>query len=205
MKEFTSPFAYFDTMVIVSRLSQSFEYVYRSEVYLFGYLACVLSVMGGRAAADWKYSFYATDDGLPFSPEMSDAIDALLNDSTLRTDGDGSGRLLANESIASELDLLQTMGSFRVRYPWLEAATLSASAISVGGVKSVLENLPAFASSRIRKTVSALVDESDVRQIHEDAAELREVGGKDFHHDMLSTVITWLTARLYLNDPSCDP
>ena len=55
--------AFFDTLVLIDRISQRIGTVVGPEVHLFAYLACLLAVYRGWPSADWGYRFACTDNG----------------------------------------------------------------------------------------------------------------------------------------------
>jgi len=71
----TSPQAYFDSLLLGSRLTQTVRGFSRSELHLLAYASCLLSLYGGKPVSDWEYEFSSTPSGLPFSKNLDDALD----------------------------------------------------------------------------------------------------------------------------------
>src|SRR4051812_31260182 len=75
----SNPAAYFDVLLLGERISDLVEGFSKPEIHLFSYAACLLSLYEGAPVADWEYEFVSGKNGLPFSAEIDDAMDALFS------------------------------------------------------------------------------------------------------------------------------
>ena len=76
--ETINPFAIYDTLFVGNKLQRYIGDFNSSEVQLFCYFSCLLSLYEGNPTSFWGYKFIKNDLGVPLSTEVYTALDCLL-------------------------------------------------------------------------------------------------------------------------------
>lgn len=184
-----SPEATFDTLTIIARLEPTVGRVLPSEVHLFAYLACLLSLYSGHPVADWGYAFTGTVEGSPFSANVSEAIGMLRASSDLLSDTTG---LSLSESGRTEYELLRTLTQNAAREEFVVGACSSVLALPVPLVRSAMQQEPALRRVTALATSRPLLEGVDVDVLYEQFQALAIVIGSEIR-DVMVPAVAWLT------------
>ena len=82
-----NPYAYFDSLSISHRLQENLGNIVTAEIYLFSYLACILSLYRRRPISDWQYKLSITEYGFPYSVDLDNATKMLEETGNLAKEG----------------------------------------------------------------------------------------------------------------------
>lgn len=190
------PDAYYDTLAISAKLADSFESVAPSEIHLFAYLSCLLSLYSGKTASDWGYGFVATENGSPYSPEVDDALRFLVREGYLY---ESNGYLtIIDEGLQDYVELGELMRN-QEREPFLNGSCASVLAMPIGLIRQAISSdhdmnvAPAFGDTR------GLLTDSSVEDLHEAFALLsREIGVGV--NDLMVPAVVWLNYLSQANE-----
>lgn len=182
-----NPDAAFDALCIVSRVGASVGGAYRTEVYLFSYLSCVLYIYRQNPVATWGYDFSVTRNGLPFSAPLDHAIDVLMSGALLN---EHNGKLEISESGSAELEILQSLGQNSRRVEYIDGATASLLALPMGVLRGALQQQPDLARGRkIGKTRRLFA--GDHEDLYDELERLSRAIGVEFS-DLMIPAVAWL-------------
>lgn len=184
-----NPEATFDVLAIVAHLEPTVGRVLPSEVHLFSYLGCLLSLYSGNPVADWGYAFAGTVEGSPFSASVNEALGALRASSDLV--GDGTGLALSAPG-RNEYELLRTLGQNSHREEFLVGACSSVLALPVPVVRSALQQEPALRRVAAIAAPRPLLETVDLDGLYEQFKALASVIGAEVS-DVMVPAVAWLT------------
>lgn len=182
------PEAAFDVLAIVAGLTPPFSEVLFSEVHLFAYLSCLLSLYDGQPVADWGYSFAGTREGSPYAHPLSDSIQSLY----------GSGFLIGDERLIQiseagrqEYEFLCTLSQNIRRTEYVAGACASVLALPLGVVRAALSQEPALKRTAALAATRPLLESADQSVLYEQFEALSEAVGVDIH-DLMVPAVAWL-------------
>ena len=184
-----SPEAAFDTLAIVASLEPTVGRVLPSEVHLFAYLGCLLSLYSGHPVADWGYAFTGTIEGSPFSAAVNEAVGVLRSSSDLLSDLTGLG---LSESGRAEYDLLRTLPRNASREEFVLGACSSVLALPVPLVRSAMQQEPALRRVTALAASRPLLEGVDLDALYEQFQALASVIGTEIS-DVMVPAVAWLT------------
>jgi hypothetical protein len=184
----SNPLAYFDALAISVKLQQTFDRTAISEVHLFAYLACLLSLYRGCAASDWGYEFVATENGSPFSADLEEAIVSLV----LEGLGEQSDRYLVvtveGQSVCAELSDFERN---RRREEFLSAACASVLALPLGTIRSAMVTDHDMKLATELRDTRRLLTETAVEDLHDAFSALSDEIGIHVR-DLMVPAVVWL-------------
>jgi hypothetical protein len=180
--------AYHDTLAISARLQRVLDDVAPSEVHLFAYLSCLLSLYDGWPAGGWGYSFATTENGYPFSADIDNALKMLSQESAITHDLDF---FRITDHGLRELNFTSSLDQQRRRLPFIDGACASALALPLGLVRSALLEEPELRRAIAVSSSRWLLEESGVALIHEHFEALRQVVG-GAGEDRVVPAVVWL-------------
>lgn len=184
-----NPYAYFDCLSICRRLESALGNAAESEVHLFAYLSCLLSLYARQPASSWEYSFSVTESGYPYSPELGASLDTLetmgcleISNTVVRVTLDGM----------REYENLLTLSQNTEREAFVDGACSTALVMPVGAVRKAIS-----VSADIRQAIelhrsTLLLTETGVDDIYDELATLASVAELDTRELMVPAVV-WLT------------
>jgi hypothetical protein len=183
-----TPFAYYDSLAIVSKLASTFTKTAISEVHLFAYLACLLGLYRGKPVADWGYEFVATENGSPFSLEVEEAIQFLIREGYLVE----SARYLTISSLGQEeYANLQELSQNEAREEFIEASCSCVVAVPLGVIRSAVATDHDMEAARQLQDTRRLLTDSAVADLHDVFKALSEEIGVDIK-DLIVPAVVWL-------------
>lgn len=184
-----NPFAAYDTLFVGNKLQRYIGDFNFSEVQLFCYFSCLLSLYEGNPTSFWGYKFIKNDLGVPLSTEVYDALDCLLRNEEIE-ELDKYYKI-TNEG-EHKIVFLSSLSRFQNRIKYLETACESLLALPVGNIRNAINSEPivrAASSSSVR----TLVDEDNgaITLLYEQFDLLKEaINSKD--SDLFVPAVTWL-------------
>lgn len=182
------PDAYYDTLAISVKLKSSFESIAPSEIHLFAYLSCLLSLYRGKAVSDWGYEFVATSNGSPFSQEVDNALTFLVREGYLY---ESNGYLtIVSEGLQDYKELGELLQN-RQREPFLDGACASVLAMPIGLIRQAISTDHDMKAAMSFGDTRALLTESSVENLYEAFALLSQEIGVNIN-DLMVPAVVWL-------------
>jgi hypothetical protein len=200
-----SPEATFDTLAVVSRLRPRLEFVFASEIHLFLYLSCILSISTKQPVSTWGYSFAGTSQGAPYSPEVQFAISELVHAGDLTYRAHPEGGIIATEQGMGEYELLGTLAFNQTRDLCIAGACESMLALPVPLVRTALEHEPVLKRALSRPSSRQLLVAMDAEAIYNQFAALADVLGPINPRELLVPAVVWLSYLVRLPDADIEP
>lgn len=183
-----NPSAYFDVLSLAERMSDLVEGFSRQEMHLFTYAACLLSLYEGQPTAEWGYEFVASENGLPFSPEINGAIETSFGLGLLHNHGQLI--LITNDGKAELADLRQMEG-IRLRDRYLAGAADSLLVFNPGNVREALNYDPAISYLKKGNRTDWILTTPVVDRLYNNFQQLRAALAYDAR-DLSVPLVSWL-------------
>ncbi|QRX64300.1 hypothetical protein JS578_03335 [Dysgonomonadaceae bacterium zrk40] len=187
--ETINPFAIYDTLFVGNKLQRFIGDFNSSEVQLFCYFSCLLSLYEGNPTSFWGYKFIKNDLGVPLSNDVYTALDCLLRNNELAKADDYYK--ITNEGVL-KCNALSEFGRFENRNKYLEASCESLLALPIGYIRNSINNEPIVRAAN-NSSIRTLVDEDNgaVALLYEQFELLKEaIDSKD--SDLFVPAVTWL-------------
>lgn len=195
-----SPEAYYDAMSVPLRAPRSVQPLTISELHLFSYLGCLLGMLRGQPATDWGYQFSLTQEGYPFSAELSFSHEAVIRQGFHSVDE--AGRITVDQSrTAAELAVLEDIRDWGGRSSLLRTATDCSLALPIGAIKHAFSQLPAVRIAGSLGQQKILLEHDEVSLLHEEFKLIDELLGNEAK-DLLAPAVVWLSARVLRHEES---
>ena len=187
--ETINPFAIYDTLFVGNKLQRYIGDFNSSELQLFCYFSCLLSLYEGNPISFWGYKFIKNDLGVPLSTEVYIALDCLLRNNELeKTD---NYYKITSEG-KSKCEVLSKFSRFENRNKYLEASCESLLALPLGYIRNSINSEPIVRAAN-NSTIRTLVDEENgaIALLYEQFELLKEaINSKDL--DLFVPAVTWL-------------
>jgi len=184
----SNPFAYFDTLSLAERLSDVVEGFSRPELHLLAYAACLLSIYDGQPAAEWGYEFVSTENGLPFSQDIDEAIEMGFGLGLLF----GHGALIAiTQDGQTELKTLRDMESSKARDRYLAGAGDALLVFNPGNIREAFNYDPTISYLKGGNRTEWVLTKPVVERLYENFKQLREALAYNAK-DLSVPLISWL-------------
>jgi hypothetical protein len=185
-----NPAAIFDVLAIHGHLRRSVGAISRSELHLFAYLGCLLSLYDRRPASEWRYSFAATKFGAPFSTELDASYRDAVLEGVIAVDSDPEVSKLTPRG-GEELGELSTLLTLKARDRYLEAACATSLMLPVSMTRDAVGSDSRIKSSAALQTTRALLTNDWYADIHSQFDALRSAVG-DASIDLLAPAVVWV-------------
>ncbi|HYA39976.1 MAG TPA: hypothetical protein VEF34_01630 [Syntrophobacteraceae bacterium] len=161
----------------------------RSELHLFSYLACLLSLYKNHPVADWEYGFAVTQQGHPFSPDIDEALGVLFQIGHLVR---ANSYLKTSMGGVNEYNILKSLQINAEREPFLDGACASLLALPVGTIRHALSQEPDIRNAVSLSQSRKLLTDSSLDMLYDQFATLSKAIGVDVDDLMVPSVV-WLT------------
>ncbi|MBL7956001.1 MAG: hypothetical protein JNJ91_13275 [Flavobacteriales bacterium] len=166
----TSFQAYFDSLFLGARLTETVRGFSRSELHLLSYASCLLSLYGGKPVSDWDYNFSSTPSGLPYAPDLDEAISYNMRMGYVTEQGNLL-KVTAEGNLG--LDFWKELTINQERVVYLNGASDCLLLFTPNVIREAIEYEPAFAFIKRHTQTSWLFSEQIVDRLHDTFAELR--------------------------------
>lgn len=190
-----NPAATIDCLYFGDRLQQIVGGFSAAELHMLGYFACLLSLYRRAPLADWGYQFIGTKCGAPFSKDVEESCNVLLNGGYFIVEGN---RLNFTTLAGERLQQLSFLDLFKKRRESLVGAASAVVAFPLGIVREALSNEPDLQRARLVPLNRELLETAAVESIYEQFDVLKSAFG-DIHDDLRLPAVAWITA-LYQSD-----
>lgn len=182
-------YAYFDCLSICDRLESAVGDADISEIHLFAYLSCLLSIYKQHPASSWEYSFSVTQYGYPYSPELDEEFRTLITRGCL----DLKKRVVNITSTGrDEYQVLKRFSVNSERETFVEAACSTALVMPLGMVRKAIAATPDIRRAAELDRSVQLLDQIAENDIYGEFKALRAMPELDTTEMMLPAVV-WLT------------
>lgn len=187
--ETINPFAIYDTLFVGNKLQRYIGDFNSSEIQLFCYFSCLLSLYDGNPISFWGYKFIKNDLGVPLSTNVYDALDCLVRNNEVEKTSD---YYKITSDGHSKCELLSELGRFHDRRKYLDAACESLLALPLGYIRSSINSEPIVRAAN-NSAVRTLVDEENgaITLLYEQFELLKEVINSH-DADLFVPAVTWL-------------
>lgn len=194
-----NPFAFYDSLALSNKLQGVLGSCVRSEIHLFSYLSCLLSLYKKCPAADWGYSFAGTQYSAPFSKEVEDAINISINYGLLN---EADQYIRISRRGVLECQNLSRLGQNIQRERFLDGACSSVLAMPVNILRDSLLSEPGLNTSTKLSSPRLLLDESNPSLVllYDQFQALSKTIGVELD-DLMVPAVLWLT---YLSNTQSD-
>lgn len=194
-----NPFAFYDTLALSNSLQGILGNCVRSEIHLFSYLSCLLSLYKKNPIADWGYSFAGTYYSSPFSMEIEDAINFSISYGYIT---EANQYINISEHGLIEYKKLSILKQNIQRERFLSGASSSTLAIPVNALRESLGSEPGLKASSHQISPRLLLDESNPSLVllYDQFQALSKTIGIDLV-DLMVPAVLWLT---YLSKSQTD-
>jgi len=149
-------FSTYDILSLTTKLEKSLGDISEGEIQMFSYLACILSILDGKSANTWGYSFIKNEFGSPYSEAINSSLESLFTNNSLILD---SEYYKINESSSLKLKILSKLGLYKSRETYLEIATNCIKFIPYSSVRKALFCEPSLKIAIKNKNRRLLLDE----------------------------------------------
>lgn len=184
----SGPSAYFDTLSLGEYMTDLVEGFSRTELHLFAYAACLLSIYDGQPVADWGYEFVSTDTGLPFSQELDEAMDEIL---ALDYTHLHNRLLMITSGGRGELASLRQLEGYRERDRFLRGAGDALLVLNPGNIREAFNYEPSISYLRKGNRTDWVLTTPVVDRLYGNFQQLRAALAYNAR-DLSVPLISWL-------------
>lgn len=185
-----NPYSIFDSLFIGKKIQGNIGDFNYSELQLFCYFSCLMSLYDGNPISFWGYKFIKNELGVPLSYEVDVAIEKLQQNNELILKDDGFLRLtdLGEEKLKTFTDF----DIYKSRIKYLQASCESLLVMPIGN----------FRTSIYQEPLIKFANEGDLRNLTEedsialdslyDQFEMLKEALKNQYSDLFVPAVTWL-------------
>jgi hypothetical protein len=190
-----NPFSIYDTLFVGNKLERYIGDFNSSEVQLFCYFSCLLSLYDGNPISFWGYKFIKNELGVPLSIDVYNGLDCLLINGEIELLD--KYYKITNEG-RNKIELLSNLFRFQDRIKYLEASCESLLALPIGNIRNAINSEPVVRTAS-NSSVRTLIDEENgaVALLYEQFELLKEVINMQ-DSDLFVPAVTWLK---YIQQP----
>jgi len=183
-----NPFAYFDSLSICRRLQDTLGNTAIAEIYLFAYLACLLSLYKKLPASSWEYQFSITKEGYPYSVALDTSVQDHINSGLLDSK---EYYVELTESGDEVYNQLRTLELNNWREPFIEGACSTILAMPIGIIRKSLSQEPEIKSALELSQSRMLLTNAEQSIIYEQFSTLSSVIGIEVR-ELIVPALVWL-------------
>lgn len=184
-----NPFAFFDSIFIANKLNTYMGDFNFSEIQLFCYFSCLLSLYEGHPVASWGYKFIKNDLGVPLSIDIQNSLANLLSKNEIE---EINNYYKITQRGQDKSTMLSNLQRFNERIKYLENACDSLLVLPVGNIRSSIANEPVI-KSVTEASVRALMWEDDgAIELLYDQFEMLKTALNIENADLFVPAVTWL-------------
>lgn len=187
--ETINPYAIYDALFLGNRLQRYIDDFNSSEVQLFCYFSCLLSLYEGNPTSFWGYKFIKNEMDVPLSTDIYNALDCLLRNNEIEKN---NKYYKVTQEGQTKCEVLSALSHFQNRKKYLEASCESLLALPIGGIRSAINSEP-IVKSVTNASLRTLIDDENgaIELLYEQFELLRDaVNSKD--SDLFVPAVTWL-------------
>lgn len=193
----TNSESYYDALAICVHLDPILDSVAPSEVYIFAYLSCLLSVYRKQPVTSWGYQFGTVNGGYPFSPDLTQSVEDLVRAGYLEQ-GTEDGYLRVTPNGEKELEWLQKLGKNAKREEFISGACYSALSLPLGVIREAIDESRDVHAARTLSSSRHIPSVSGMQDIHDQFDVLSKSVGVDIE-DLMIPAVVWLQFMSSIN------
>lgn len=149
--------ALYDTLYIGNKLQKYLDDFNSSEIQLFCYFSCLLSLYDGNPISFWGYNFIRNGIGVPLSNDVSESLMVLLRNEELIVNNEYYN---ITKNGLEKCNVLSSITIFNTRIKYLDAACDSLLSIPEGLIRNAINNEPVL-NGAIYSSLRNLIDEEN--------------------------------------------
>lgn len=184
-----NPNAYYDCLAICVHLEKNLGDTSITEIHLFAYLSCMLSLFKEHPVSMWGYSFSVTTTSYPFSVDIDEEIINLVNNDCLSRNND---YLKVTELGKEQYKMLSELSQYTERELFIKGACSTILALPVGFVRKAVSQESEIRCAVALEQNSLLLKEGAVNDIYKQFSTLSSIVGVDTQ-EMIVPAVLWLT------------
>lgn len=187
-------FATYDILSLTIKLEDSLGDVSESEIQMFAYLACILSIFDGNSANDWGYSFIKNELGSPFSEALSSSIHSLIiNEGLVAKDE----YFISNELSVTRFSLFKELDVYKKRESYIETAYKCLKFIPYSKVRSALFSEPNLKIANNNVNRRLLLDEegASIQLLYNQFDKLHTALGTNYRSKVIPALV-WMSHNI---------
>jgi len=184
-----NPNAYYDCLSICVNLETNLGNTSITEIHLFSYLSCLLSLFKEHPVSMWGYSFSVTTTSHPFSVDIDEEIINLVNNDCLSRNSD---YLKVTQLGKEQYKFLSELSQYAERELFIKGACSTILALPVGFVRKAVSQGSEINYAVALEQNSLLLGEGAVDDIYRQFSALSSIIGVDTK-EMIVPAVLWLT------------
>jgi len=184
-----NPNAYYDCLAICANLEKYLGNTSLTEIHLFAYLSCLLSLFKEHPVSMWGYSFSVTSTSYPYSVDIDEEIVNLVNSDCLYRDNDF---LKVTELGKEQYKFLSSLSQYAERELFIKGSCSTTLALPVGFVRKAISQESGIMHAIALDQRSLLLDEGALNDIYRQFSTLSSIIGVDTK-EMIVPAVLWLT------------
>ena len=184
-----NPNAYYDSLAICMKLGKYLGNTSITQIHLFAYLSCLLSLFKEHPVSMWGYSFSVTTTSYPYSVDIDEEIINLVNNDCLSRNNDC---LKVTELGKERYKLLSELSQYTERELFIKGACSTTLALPVGFVRRAVSQESEITHAVALEQRSLLLSEGAVNDIYKQFSTLSSIIGVDTK-EMIVPAVLWLT------------
>ena len=188
--------AYFDCLSIGNRLDDFLGDFIISEVYLFAYLSCLLSLYKENPVSAWGYIFGITKSGYPYSVDLDKSIGLLISNGYFKLT---EHIMQITEEGKEEYKILRTISLNLEREPFLDGACSTLLTLPVGIVRGAISQGPEIRSALSLSQSNLLLLDPGLNILYDQFSALSSAIGLDIE-DLVVPAIVWIKYLSYIQE-----
>lgn len=183
-----NPVSFFDCISVSLKLCKLIGNATISEINMFSYLACLLSLYEGKPVSDWGYSFAATSQGVPYSVDIQESIDIATSNAILVQEND---LFTIGPVIDSNFRHLLKINSNKAREKYLNGSCSSLLIIPLNFIRYSILLEPEINIARTLGQGKHLLSKVDLRIIYDQFEAIKHLMNSE-DIDLIAPAVTWI-------------
>lgn len=183
--------AIYDTLIIAKNLEQYNNDFNFSEINLFCYFACLLSLYSGKPISYWGYSFIKNEFGVPISAEIQMAIERTIELGHLVSMSPGYYNI--SEKGVKFLEKLNCIPRYQERRNYIENACNTLLVNSIGHIRQIINQDPVISTVK-ESPLRVLLNETSgtTELLYKQFTILKRAIKCDIDKDLFIVALSWL-------------
>ncbi len=183
-----NPYAYFDCLTLATRIEAVLGNVTKSEIHLFGYLSCALTLFRHNPVSDWGYPFAGTVHSTPFSYDIADSIETLMETGMFI---ESNQALIVSALGKDEYRELCGLSENAIREEFHDGACASLLVMPIGMIRNAMGEEPSISRSMRNESTRRLLEGAGLDVLYNQCAVLTDVIGTGAK-DLMVPATGWL-------------
>ncbi len=187
----TNSTAIYDTLLIAKILVQYNKDFNFSEINLFCYFACLLSLYNGQPLSYWGYNFIKNEFGVPISAEVQISVQRLIELGHLANTSPGYYNI--TEKGINFLDTLNYIQRYQERRNYIENACNTLLVNSIGHIRQIINQDPVISTVK-ESPLRVLLNETSgtTELLYKQFTILKSAIKCDIDKDLFIVALSWL-------------